>query len=45
MVVGRRHLERLSRHATITDFIPLLVWRCTREELLGRRRGELRDAA
>jgi hypothetical protein len=44
-VVGRRHFERLSRHATVTDFIPLLVYRFTREELLYRETLPLEDVA
>jgi hypothetical protein len=44
-VVGRRHFERLTRHATVTDFIPLLVYRFTREELLYREAVPLEDAA
>jgi hypothetical protein len=44
-VVGRRHFERLTRHATITDFIPLLVYRYTREELLYSEPEQLTDAA
>jgi hypothetical protein len=43
--VGRRHFERLSRHATVTDFIPLLVYRFTREELLYGEPEQLHDAA
>ena len=43
--VGRRHFERLSRHATVTDFIPLLVYRFTREELLYGDPERLHDAA
>jgi hypothetical protein len=32
--VGSFHFERLLSRATVTDFIPLLVYRCTKEELL-----------
>ena len=32
--VGARHFERLRRHATILDYIPLLVYRSTKDELL-----------
>jgi len=32
--IGNEHFEELLEHATITDFIPLLVYRHTREELL-----------
>ena len=30
--VGRYHAERLLAQATITDYIPLLVYRCTKED-------------
>jgi hypothetical protein len=43
--VGRRHFDRLSRGATVTDFIPLLVYRLTREELLREEPRRLNDAA
>jgi hypothetical protein len=34
LTVGRHHIHRLLAHATITDFIPLLVYRSTKEELM-----------
>jgi len=34
LAVGSYHTQRLLAHATITDFIPLLVYRFTKEELL-----------
>jgi hypothetical protein len=40
-----RHFEQLSREATITDFIPLLACRCTREELLHNTSTGLDHAA
>lgn len=39
------HYERLRREATINDFIPLLVYRLTKEELVRAGRDELPDAA
>jgi hypothetical protein len=33
--VGAQHLERLTRTAKIGDFVPLLVYRFTRDELRG----------
>jgi hypothetical protein len=30
---GRRHFERLVPSATVLDFIPLLVYRATKEDL------------
>ena len=35
--LGRHHFERLLTHATITDYIPLLVYRSTKEDLLHGR--------
>jgi hypothetical protein len=43
--IGRVHCERLRRDATVNDFIPLLVYRLAREELVQSRRHELVDAA
>jgi hypothetical protein len=43
--IGHDHYERLRRDATVNDFIPLLVYRFTREELVRSRRDELHDAA
>ena len=34
LAIGRYHAERLVAGAKITDHIPLLVYRCTRDELL-----------
>ena len=39
--VGTSHLQRLVQHATITDFIPLLVYRCTKDELMRGAEVEL----
>jgi hypothetical protein len=44
-LVGGRHLERLRRDATVTEFIPLLVYRFTKEELVDGTREELPDSA
>jgi hypothetical protein len=43
--VGEAHDERLCLHARITDFIPVLVYRSTREELVDITRSELHRAA
>jgi hypothetical protein len=43
--VGRRHLERLRRTATVTDFVPLFVYRFAREELLYADGDRFHDAA
>ena len=43
--VGRFHFDRLVRHATVTDYIPLLVYRCTKEDLLNGVRPRLDSAA
>jgi hypothetical protein len=43
--VGHQHFERLRCHATVTDFIPLLVYRLTREELLYGETVALEDVA
>jgi len=42
--VGLRHFEHLRRDATINDFIPQLVHRFAREELLSARSDELHNA-
>jgi hypothetical protein len=39
------HYERLRREATINDFIPLLVYRFAKEDLVSSSRDELHDAA
>jgi hypothetical protein len=36
--VGRRHFERLLRDARVLDYIPLLVYRATKEDVLAARR-------
>lgn len=36
--VGRRHFRRLMAQATITDFVPVLVCRATKEDLVWRAR-------
>ena len=44
--LGRYHAERLLAHATVTDYVPLLVYRATKEDLLrGGRRPEPISAA
>jgi hypothetical protein len=43
--VGRGHFERLSLHASIPDFIPLLVYRYAKEELLYSTEDQLHHAA
>jgi hypothetical protein len=43
--VGREHYAELCRQATITDFIPLLVYRFTKDELTVGARDELHHAA
>jgi hypothetical protein len=43
--IGKDQFEMLSKHATINDFIALLVYRQTREEILTCERGELHHAA
>jgi hypothetical protein len=40
--VGTSHFERLEREATVNEFIPLLVYRFTREELVAARHADLR---
>jgi hypothetical protein len=42
--VGLAHYESLRRHATINDFIPLLVYRYAKEELTQMRRDEFHRA-
>ncbi|MGZ4360915.1 MAG: three-helix bundle dimerization domain-containing protein [Gaiellaceae bacterium] len=43
--VGVSHYESLRHHATIYDFIPLLVYRYAKEELVQVKREELHNAA
>ncbi len=43
--VGRDHFERLSLNASIPDFIPLLVYRFAKEELLFSSPGQVHRAA
>lgn len=43
--VGNVHFERLRQEATVQDFIPLLVYRFTKEELVYSTRDRLHDAA
>lgn len=45
VAVGTSHFERLQRDAAVNDFIPLLVYRFTREELVAGRHGDLHVAA
>jgi hypothetical protein len=42
--IGKDRFEALREHATITDFIPLLVYRQTREELLVCEPDEVHQA-
>lgn len=44
-LVGSRYFEQLRRDATVTEFIPLLVYRFTKEELVHGTREELHDSA
>jgi hypothetical protein len=43
--VARTHFESLVRDAAINDFIPLLVYRFTKEELIQSKPDELHRAA
>lgn len=43
--LGRAHFEQLQTQARITDFIPVLVHRVTREDLQRSTRSELHRAA
>jgi hypothetical protein len=43
--VARTHYESLVQDAAINDFIPLLVYRFTKEELVQSQPDELRRAA
>lgn len=45
VAVGTGHFERLQRDAAVNDFIPLLVYRFTREELVAGRHEDLHVAA
>jgi hypothetical protein len=45
LAVGTSHFERLQRDAAINDFIPLLVYRFTREELVAAGRADLHVSA
>jgi hypothetical protein len=45
LAVGTRHFERLQRDAAVNDFIPLLVYRLTREQLVAAGRPDLHVAA
>jgi hypothetical protein len=42
--VGRSYYEHLSREATVTEFIPVLVYRYTKDELAGCEPDELHEA-
>lgn len=44
-VVVMGNYERLRREAKINDFIPLLVYRFAKEDLVSSRRDELHHAA
>jgi hypothetical protein len=43
--VGRSHFERLYRDATVLDYIPVLVYRSTRDDLRSIRDAELVQSA
>lgn len=43
--VARAHYESVSREARINDFVPLLVYRFAKAELVTSRRDELHNAA
>jgi hypothetical protein len=43
--IGRGYADRLNEEATINDFIPVLVYRFTRAELVRVREEELHRAA
>jgi len=43
--VGHAHFERISSNASIPDFVPLLVYRYAREELLYGAPDQLHQAA
>ncbi len=43
--VGYDHYERLRREATINDFIPLLVYRYAKADLVHGWREDLHEAA
>jgi hypothetical protein len=43
--VSRAHYDMLRRDAVINDFIPLLVYRFAKEELVASTRDALSDAA
>jgi hypothetical protein len=43
--IGEKHFVALRREAAIVDFIPLLVYRFAKDELLSSARGDLHHAA
>ncbi len=43
--IGRAHFDHLCADARITDFIPVLVYRYSREDLVRAGREELESAA
>jgi hypothetical protein len=43
--VAHEHYERLRQRATVNDFLPLLVYRFTTEDLIESSRDELHKAA
>jgi hypothetical protein len=43
--MGRGHYDSLVAHAAITDFVPLFVYRFTKEELVEELRAGLLQAA
>jgi hypothetical protein len=45
LAVGTSHYDRLQRDAAVNEFIPLLVYRFAREELVAARPAELHIAA
>jgi hypothetical protein len=36
-LIGQRHFERLVREARVLDYIPLLVYRATKDDILASR--------
>jgi hypothetical protein len=44
-IVGRQQFERIVGHATVTDFVPLLVYRSTKAALLADQANSVPKAA
>jgi hypothetical protein len=45
IAVAHAHYESLNRRAAFNDFVPLLVYRFAKEDLVTSRHDELQDAA